>query len=266
MTNVVSLVISFVGFSILVHRIGVRYTLMVFPIVMFIAVVVTNLVPSLWALFVMVSVLKALVYSLNDPVVELLYMPTSEPIKFKAKAWIDVVGARSAKAIASIITSLSGGDINKLRRRSEIPMILIALIFIIIVWKTGKEFDQLIQKNIIIGEELEHNPQEIQERKRRDKLNDELKKINGLLPGEVGYSGYDPEELFEGVDFDIYSSSTLPSGRQKSSSDPLSYSAAVPTSPSTLGGTRSRIQYEPFHMENFSTPGSGSSKNQSIWK
>lgn len=227
---------------------------MIFPTVMFIAVVVTNLVPSLWALFVMVSVLKALVYSLNDPVVELLYMPTSEPIKFKAKAWIDVVGARSAKAIASIVTSLSAGDITKLRRRSEIPMIIIAFLFILIVWKTGGEFDQLIKNNIIIGEELEHNPEEIQERKRRDKLNEELKKINGLLPGQVGYSGYDPDEVFEGVDFDIY-----PRGRQSSSkSDPILYSSSSTTS------TRPRMDYEPFQMENFSTP--GSSTNQSIWK
>jgi hypothetical protein len=285
---VVSLVISFVGFSILVHRIGVRYTLLIFPIVMFIAVVITNLVPSLWALFVMVSVLKALVYSLNDPVVELLYMPTSEPIKFKAKAWIDVVGARSAKAIASIVTSLSAGDVNKLRRRSEIPMILISLIFIVIVWVTGREFDQLVKQKIIIGEELERSPEEIQERIERELkaaatagAGGELKRVNGLLPGEVGYGGYDPEEVFEGVDFEIYSkdqqlsprgSRTQEMARRVRSFSSPSVSVAstpapvIPASPSTAAAalTRPRGEIQPFQMEDFSTP--GSSKKQSIWR
>jgi ATP/ADP translocase len=235
-TNVVSLVISFVGFSLLVHRIGVRFTLLIFPIVMLLAVIVTNLVPSLWALFLMVSVLKALVYSLNDPVVELLYMPTSEPIKFKAKAWIDVVGARSAKAIASIVTSLSGGNIQKLRQSTEVPMIIICFAFIAIVWITGKEFDQLVEKKIIIGEELEHREvREIHERRRRCGGMEELI----------------PETVFEGVDFD------LPDGGTKGDSSLSSSSSATLTNRTT--GIR------PFQMEDFSTPG-GRSKSQSIWR
>jgi AAA family ATP:ADP antiporter len=53
----------------------------------------------MWVLFMLLSVLKAITFSLNEPVKELLYMPTSEAIKFKVKAWIDVFGARCAKAV-----------------------------------------------------------------------------------------------------------------------------------------------------------------------
>lgn len=60
----------------------------------------------MWVLFVLLSILKATTFSLNEPVKELLYMPTSEAIKFKAKAWIDVFGARCAKALGSYITNL----------------------------------------------------------------------------------------------------------------------------------------------------------------
>jgi AAA family ATP:ADP antiporter len=51
--------------------------------------------------------LQGLTYSLNEPAKELLYMPTSDMIKFKAKAWIDVFGARLAKAMgaSTLLTS-----------------------------------------------------------------------------------------------------------------------------------------------------------------
>ena len=66
-----------VGFSFLVRHLGVRNCLLIFPCLLFFASLLTNLVPSLWLLFYTVSVLKALTYSLNEPVKELLYMPTS---------------------------------------------------------------------------------------------------------------------------------------------------------------------------------------------
>ena len=219
---------------------------------MFCAVVVTNLVPSLWALFVMVSILKALVYSLNDPVVELLYMPTSEPIKFKAKAWIDVVGARSAKALGSVITSLSSGNVHKLRRLSEVPMIIISILFLIVVWITGKEFDQLIKQNIIVGREL---VEDSTENSHQQQLHLNNKKINGLLPGDVGYSGYDPDEVFQGVDFDIYNNSNSNRSRHHSQGNE-----------SIVESHLRKHHIEPFHMEDFSTPGSNKNQTVSIWR
>lgn len=84
-TNLISFFVSFLGFSYLVHVLGVRRSLLIYPITMFVAVVIAYLVPHLWVLFVVVSVLKAMIFSLQDPVKELLYIPTSEPIKYKAK-------------------------------------------------------------------------------------------------------------------------------------------------------------------------------------
>ena len=102
LTNMISFFVSFFGFSFLVHNLGVKRTLIIFPIILFIAVIVTNLSPSLSVLFIFVSILKALIFSLNEPVKELLYIPTSEAIKFKAKAWIDVFGSRLSKGINTI--------------------------------------------------------------------------------------------------------------------------------------------------------------------
>ena len=43
LTNVVSFVISLFGFSFLVHRLGVKFALLIFPSVLFVAVVVSDL-------------------------------------------------------------------------------------------------------------------------------------------------------------------------------------------------------------------------------
>ena len=216
-TNILSLVVATVGFSFLVRNLGVRYTLLIFPVTLFGAVVLTNLVPSFWLLFVLVSVLKACDYSLYDPVVELLYIPTSEPIKFKAKAWIDVFGARLAKAVGSVITHLSNGQVAKLRAIAEMPMIVISLLLIAAAVVVGRDFERLVEQDVVVGEE----PAEEDRRKRlkRDTIgagyanaynmnpnkntnNTDpdaghgqkawlLPTLNGLNPGDVGYDGYD---------------------------------------------------------------------------
>lgn len=96
-TNIISFFISFFGFSYIINKIDVKKSLIIFPLILFFSVIITNLVPSLWILFFFVSVIKAISFSLNEPIKELLYIPTSQSIKFKAKAWIDVFGSRLAK-------------------------------------------------------------------------------------------------------------------------------------------------------------------------
>lgn len=117
--NTISFVFSLAGFSYVVRSLGLPLTLLVFPILLVGATLLTYAFPSLWTLFVTTAVLKALTYALNvstrgrrarhppqEPALEMLYVPTNTDIKFKAKAWIDVVGARSAKAIGSAINDI----------------------------------------------------------------------------------------------------------------------------------------------------------------
>eukprot|EP00601_Ochromonadales_sp_CCMP2298_P027333 CAMPEP_0173295080 /NCGR_PEP_ID=MMETSP1143-20121109/14247_1 /TAXON_ID=483371 /ORGANISM="non described non described, Strain CCMP2298" /LENGTH=254 /DNA_ID=CAMNT_0014234863 /DNA_START=14 /DNA_END=775 /DNA_ORIENTATION=+ len=148
-TNILSFLLSFFGFSYLVHQMGVPRALLIFPTTLFMAVVVTNLVPSMWVLFVMVSIMKAVIFSLHDPVKELLYIPTSEAIKYKAKAWIDVFGARLAKAIGSTICTVAGkgmgASASQVRRTAEIPSLLIAALIVGITWSIGADFTALIE-------------------------------------------------------------------------------------------------------------------------
>lgn len=189
-TNFLSFLVSFFGFSYLVHHIGVRSSLMIFPTLLLIAVLLNNFLPKLYILFVVVSILKALIFSLHDPVKELLYMPTSEAIKFKAKAWIDVFGSRFAKAAGALISASAHGDAERLRMVSEVPCILLTIMVVLITFSCGTEFRKLVESNTIVGDELQTATYTVD-------FNGPLTR-KGLKPGDVGYDGYDLH-LFDGV-------------------------------------------------------------------
>ena len=66
-TNLISFMVSLLGFSYLIDRIGVKLTLLIFPITLFLGVLTVHLVPSLWVSFIFVSILKAMIFSLQEP-------------------------------------------------------------------------------------------------------------------------------------------------------------------------------------------------------
>jgi AAA family ATP:ADP antiporter len=51
----------------------------------------------LWATFGVMLLVKAMSYAVNNPVKEMMYIPTSKDAKFKTKSFIDMFGSRSAK-------------------------------------------------------------------------------------------------------------------------------------------------------------------------
>ena len=178
---------------------------MIFPLLLFIAVIIANLMPTLWVLFCVVAVLKAALYSFNEPVKELLYQPTSIAIKFKAKAWIDVFGSRLAKAGGSFISTHARGSVQRLQLVSELPSFAISIILIIVAWQAGTQFQYLVREGVIVGDSPRDHEDEfgdyalkIKEYQHRGNKYSELVKRRGLKPGDVGYDGYDLG-LFEGV-------------------------------------------------------------------
>jgi AAA family ATP:ADP antiporter len=105
---------------------------------------------NLPVLFVSMSLLKALTYSINDPAKEILYIPTSNAVKFKAKFWIDVVGARVAKAIGSSINTYAG-TAERIVTYGSLPSVITAITLWVVCFSVGMEFDGLLENNYIIG-------------------------------------------------------------------------------------------------------------------
>ena len=84
--NSVSLVFSLLGTSFVIRNLGLRLTLMLFPCTLIIAVHIVWTAPSMWVLFAVMVSIKGLAYALNNPSKEMLYMATTDSIKFKVSA------------------------------------------------------------------------------------------------------------------------------------------------------------------------------------
>jgi len=106
--QVLSCVFALFGTSLIHRAIGTRASLMAFPIILFGSGCFYMVWPTLYTISLFIVLLKGLHYAFNQPVRETLYIPTSTDIKYKAKAWIDAVGLRGAKAFGFLIASCLG--------------------------------------------------------------------------------------------------------------------------------------------------------------
>jgi AAA family ATP:ADP antiporter len=111
-TNGLALVAALLGTSFALRHFGVRWCLLAYPLsvaassgalFLFAAADVDTL---LYVFFVVMVLTKGLSYALNNPAKEILYIPTSKDVKYKAKGWIDLFGGRLAKALGSTCTTV----------------------------------------------------------------------------------------------------------------------------------------------------------------
>jgi AAA family ATP:ADP antiporter len=194
-TNIISFVISFFCFTFLVNNVGVKHCLLIFPSIMIIGIALVAMFPHLWLIFLVVSILKALIFSFFDPLKEILYVPTSDAIKFKAASWIEVFGARLAKALGSFLNRLVQRNVHSVNLELLGIAVSLGSMLIYTVWQIGTMFDGLIEEGRVVGNSRQGMLKALNSRFAH------LPVRNGVKPGEVGYDGYDME-LFEGVVFD----------------------------------------------------------------
>ena len=152
MVNVCSLLLSSFIFPTLIYRVGLKYTLRLFPTLLLLVNIIAFIAMpgNLLVLFFSMSFLKATTYSIHDPAKEILYIPTSQAIQFNAKFWIDVVGARVAKAIGSSINHLSG-SVHRSIRVASAPSLITAVGLWYVCYCIGTQFDTLIANDTIVG-------------------------------------------------------------------------------------------------------------------
>lgn len=149
-SNCMALVFALFGTSFLVRRFGVRFCLVAFPSTIGVVLLYVYNVSTLYTVFAAMIAIKALSYALNNPVKELMYIPTSKDVKFKAKGWIDMFGSRSAKAGGSAINDLFSGDVASLLLYSTAISLGIVGVWIAIAFYVGTSYNKLIKSNKII--------------------------------------------------------------------------------------------------------------------
>jgi len=96
--NLVAFLFLLFGINNIQRWLGLTIALALVPIIMAVAVLTFKMYPVLNVLFYLVIAAKAVNYALNGPALKQLYIPTTEDVRYKAQAWIETFGSRTAKA------------------------------------------------------------------------------------------------------------------------------------------------------------------------
>ena len=108
--------------------------------------------PSLYTLFIALTLLPAVHYSINSPAREILFIPTVKEIQFESKAWIDSFGR--------ILSKTSGSTVGILFYNAGLPLFLVfntafSLVLIsfwsIAAYCMGKSCQETIDKKAVIS-------------------------------------------------------------------------------------------------------------------
>lgn len=108
--NGLALLMALFGTSYMMRRFGLTFCLLAFPcalgIAMMLLLLMTGFTTSsyvlMWSSFAVMIIAKGLAYSLGSPSKEMMYIPTSKDVQYKAKGFIDAFGARAAKGAGAL--------------------------------------------------------------------------------------------------------------------------------------------------------------------
>ncbi|MFB0566930.1 MAG: Npt1/Npt2 family nucleotide transporter [Candidatus Aminicenantaceae bacterium] len=89
--------------SNLIKRFGIRFALLIYPVMLLLCSLGIAASPILLFAIIIKASDKSLSFSLNQSVRELLYIPISPELKYKAKVFIDMFLSRFAKGIGALV-------------------------------------------------------------------------------------------------------------------------------------------------------------------
>jgi len=159
-TNTLSFLLSLFGTSAVIRALGLRLSLLLFPSLCLAIIIFVRLYPSLYVVFGAMMTLKACSYALNNPTKEILYQPTSAAVKYKAKSWIDIFGARGSKALGSVVTNAFSDSAEHLIANGSLVGMAVASFLIWNARFMGFKFDEYTQSGYIVGETDEEGEEE----------------------------------------------------------------------------------------------------------
>lgn len=113
LATLVACAFAFLGTRFFIRKLGFRVCLAVFPLIVGGLVLFFYFVHTLWVALVCMVTIKSLSYGFNNPIKEMVYIPTSDAIKFKAKGWIDMFGKSLSKgggaSISNVLKNMPSG-------------------------------------------------------------------------------------------------------------------------------------------------------------
>jgi AAA family ATP:ADP antiporter len=236
--NAVILVIPFfvqlLMTSNFIKRYGIRWSLLVYPLALFVCTLGIAFFPVLGFAFVIKGSDKSLSFSLNQSIREILYIPIASEIKYKAKIFIDMFVNRFAKGIGALILMVFVFLPETVALQNRIAIVSAISVGFIMVWiflnvTLSKEYTNILKQKMpeqwesgdrIVDEKLDVNFMKlvldtIEDKNRssvlyamdvfdlikQDKLTPEVQKLIGYKQDEVRVSSVGM--LFEGSESGI---------------------------------------------------------------
>ena len=149
--NVLALAFALLGTSYFMRKFGLTFCLVMFPVTVGLVVSYVYISPGLWVVFGAMIAVKGLSYALNNPSKEVMYIPTTKDIKFKAKSWIDAFGGRGAKATGSAVTDFFKGAPASLMLYGTLISLGIVGLWIFVAFAVGGAFNKLQREDRIVS-------------------------------------------------------------------------------------------------------------------
>lgn len=150
MTNGLSLVLALVGTSFLMRRFGLRFCLIMFPVITGIMVGAVYFAPVLYVTMAAMIIIKALSYAVNNPSKEMMYIPTSKDVRFKAKGWIDQFGGRASKGTGAAINNVLASSMTTLLTYGTLISFGLVGVWVAVAAYVGSRFKQLTDNDQVI--------------------------------------------------------------------------------------------------------------------
>jgi len=151
------LVFSYLLHILLTNRIlknfGIRIALLIAPLFLLLGSIAIVFIPLMSMMYWAVVVKggdKSLAHSLNQSVRELLYIPISPEIKYKAKVFIDMFVNKFAKGFAALLLLLFFSVIHLTIKQMSLVVVVFILIWITFNWRITKEYVSIVKKNLLI--------------------------------------------------------------------------------------------------------------------
>ena len=137
--------------SSLIKRFGIRFALLVYPLILLICSLGIAAYPILIFAVIIKGSDKSLSFSLNQSVRELLYIPISSEFKYKAKIFIDMFLNRFAKGIGALILLIF--IFLNLNWQVRVRVVSAIIVVFILAWvflnlKVSKEYTNTVKQKL----------------------------------------------------------------------------------------------------------------------
>jgi AAA family ATP:ADP antiporter len=147
-----SFIFAFLGTTTFLRYVGIRAGVFVMPLSIMVMSFALLIYPSLSTVFIVLVVSRALNYGFNNPMREVLYIPTIKDIQFKSKSWIDSFGRTISKSSGSAMNLLTAFQSAGVQAVLIFTFVMsVSSLWLVIAYLMGRKYVKTVENNEVIG-------------------------------------------------------------------------------------------------------------------